>query len=291
MRVLRGAKNVSSRIALRNELALGQRGLSARFRGSPPSTLKAGELLVAPVRSSSGIYHLQTGWACQFRDLPDGRRAIVDIYLPGDVIGLDAVMLTQPRDEVWALTSITVELIVGEQALVDLMAWRPTALYIAWLLGLRQRRADRRLTTLLCLDARERLATMVLDFYTRSRRRKLTTSSIFYLPLTQIQIANYLGLSVVHANRVLRSLSDERIVEVEKHCVTILDLERLAKLAQSQGTIGSTGGTGEVYVREIPPQEINLLNLPRYSQPNYHSRSSPTHSLSPQRKIATQPLE
>jgi hypothetical protein len=38
---------------------------------------------------------------------------------------------------------------------------------------------------------------------------------------------------VVHVNRVLRSLRDERIVNLERHCVTILDLDRLTSLAQN----------------------------------------------------------
>ena len=242
---------MSSRVVLRNELTVGRHGLSASFRRSRPYTLRAGEALAAPVWSSRVIYHLVTGWVCQYRNLPDGRRAIADVYLPGDVIGLDAALLPRPRDEIAALTSVSVEFIAREAALVELMASRPTALYIAWLLSQRQRRADHRLTAISCLDARGRLAAMVLDFYTRSCRRKLPTGTTFILPLTQIQIANYLGLSVVCVNRVLRSLSDERIFQLEKQCATILDLDRLTSLAQNEITECPTSGTGEWYTREI----------------------------------------
>jgi CRP-like cAMP-binding protein len=54
---------------------------------------------------------------------------------------------------------------------------------------------------------------MMLDFYTRLRRRKLITGSMYNLPLTQVQIGHYLGLTMVHINRVLRSLRDKRIVD------------------------------------------------------------------------------
>jgi CRP-like cAMP-binding protein len=158
-------------------------------------------------------------------------RAIVDIYLLGDVIGLDAILQARPSAEVLTLTSVAIEVIHAEDALVDLMASQPTALYIAWLLGQRQQRTDRLLAAIQCLDARGRLATMVLDFYRRLRRRKLITGSTYNLPLTQLQIGSYLGLTVVHVNRVLRSLRDERIVQLEKQCVSILDLERLMSLA------------------------------------------------------------
>jgi CRP-like cAMP-binding protein len=134
-------------VGLNADLALGRRQLSARFHSAPPYTFGAGEMLVTAGRPSDVIHHLQGGWARQFRDLPDGRRAIVDIYLPGDVIGLDAALRIRPmeEEEVMTLTSLTIET--------------------------RQRRADRFLAAISCLDARERLAMMVLDFYTSLSRR------------------------------------------------------------------------------------------------------------------------
>jgi CRP/FNR family transcriptional regulator len=224
---------LNDRVSLHENLVLGRRKLSEWFHRSPPRNLTAGELLVAAAPSSEVIFQLQAGWACQFRDFSDGSRAIVDIYLLGDVIGMDAVLRTRPLEEAMALTSITLATIDGEDALTDLTACRHMALYIAWLLGQRQRRADRLLAAISCLDARGRLATMLFDFYTRLRGRRLITGLIYNLPLTQIQIGSYLGLTVAHVNRMLRSLRDERIVNLEKHSVMILDLERLTRLAQN----------------------------------------------------------
>lgn len=233
-------------MALYDELALGRRELSAIFRSSPPRTLKAGgELLVTSAGSSYGIYHLRAGWACQFRDLADGRRAIVDVYLAGDVIGLDTVLGTRPLEKILTLTALTIEAIPAEDALMKLMADPPTALYIAWLLGQRQRRTDRLRAAISCLDARGRLAMMLLDLYKRLRRLGLISGSIYNLPLTQIQIGQYLGLTVMHISRVLRALRDEQIVNLEKHCVTILDLKRLAILARYGGIRSSSGSGGE----------------------------------------------
>ena len=202
---------------------------------------KAGELL-----SGSEICYLQTGWACQLRNLSNRRPAIVDVFLPGDMIGVDIALHTRPQEELVTLTAVTLRAITAEgDALIDLMAYRPAALYIAWLLGQRQQRADRLLAAISYLDAPGRVAMMVLDFYTRLRRRKLITGSTYNLPLTQAQIGHYLGLTVVHINRVLRSLREAGIVNLEKHCVTILDLQRLTDLAEDGGTvISSSAGVG-----------------------------------------------
>lgn len=223
---------------LHDRLAVGRQKLKKVLSISPPRTVKAGELLRG-AGTSNGIYRLQAGWASQFYDLANGRRVILDIYLPGDVIGLDSSVNARPLGEVLTLTAATIETIPAEDALVELISDRSIALCIAFLFGLRQRRSDRLLAANSGLDARGRVAMMLLDLYTRLQRRKLISGSTYNLPLSQVQIGNYLGLTAVHINRVLRSLRSERIVDLEKHCVTVLDLERLVLLARKGGTASS----------------------------------------------------
>jgi CRP-like cAMP-binding protein len=233
--VSRGVDDLNIPDQLHDQLALGRTKLRAAFANAPLCTLKTSELLTG-AGSSGGIYRFRTGWACQFRDLANGRRAILDVYLPGDVIGFDVGGHTRPLEEILTLTAVTIETVPADEALSELMAHLPTALYIAFLLGQRQRRTDRLLAAISCLDARGRVAMMLLEFYARLRRRKLISGSTYNLPLTQVQIGNYLGLTVVHVNRVLQALRCERVVALEKHCVTILDLKRLGTLARNGGT-------------------------------------------------------
>ena len=231
----------NDRMGLRDQLQIGQRELSTRFRNSPPRTIGAGKLLTAGIRSKAAICHLVAGWACQSRELSDGHQAILDIYLPGDVIGLDSVLRTRALNNVLTLTSIAVEAIDAEDAILDLMTCRSTALYIAWLLGQRQRRADRLLAAISSLDARRRLAAMLFDFYERLSRRGLVTGSTYNLPMKQTHIAAYLGLTVAHVNRVIRSLREERIANIEKHTVTIFEVEALKRLARDGRIAAATG--------------------------------------------------
>jgi len=228
----------SSNIVLRDELILGRRELAARFRASPSYTAGAKERLKC-IRSSNTIYHLVAGWACRVRDFPDGHHAIVDVYLPGDVIGLEGMLFPRSLADVVTLTSVATEVIDTEGGLADLISCRCTALYVAWLLARRQRRSDRFLAAISSLDARGRLATMVLDFYKRLQRQGLITGSTYNLPLTQTQIGAYLGMTVAHVNRVLGAFRDEQIANLERHSVTILDLHSLARLAQTTATARS----------------------------------------------------
>jgi CRP/FNR family transcriptional regulator len=246
-----------------DELALGRTKLTTAFRTSPLCTLKPSELLAAPAGYRSAIFRLRAGWVCQFRALSNGAAVIIDVYLPGDVIGLDTVLRAQRLDGVLTLTSVTVELIPAEVRLLDLMADRSIALYIFWLLGQRQRRADRRLAANR-LEAQARLAMMVLDFYTRLRRKGLITAPTYNLPLTQTQIGDHLGLSAVHVNRVLRSLRDDRVVTLEKNCVTILDVERLKRLAHEEEVVNSALTSASAAVENITSDPLSR-RMPQFA--------------------------
>ena len=229
------------RLGLRDQLQTGRRELITRFRKSPPQTIGAGKLLAAGIKSRAAICHLVAGWACQSRAFSDGHQAILDIYLPGDVIGLDSLLRTRGLNNVLTLTSIAIEAIDAEDEMLDLMTCRSTVLYIAWLSGQRQQRAERLLGAISSLDARGRLAAMVLDFFERLTRRGLVTSTTYNLPLNQAQIGAYLGLTVAHVNRVIRSLREERIANIEKHTVTIFEVEALKRLARDGRIAAATG--------------------------------------------------
>ena len=93
-------------------------------------------------------------------------------------------------------------------------------------------RSDRLAASIGRLDAHARLCVLLLDIHDRLRHRGLISHATFNLPLTQEQIADHLGLTLVHVNRTLRRLRKEKIVLVDRQVVIIQDMERLRELAQ-----------------------------------------------------------
>jgi DNA-binding transcriptional regulator LsrR (DeoR family) len=89
---------------------------------------------------------------------------------------------------------------------------------------------------------------MVFDIYERLRRNGLNSGLTFNLPLTQEQIADHLGLTLVHVNRTLRRLREERIVLIERQTVIILDLDRLRERAEGLPHVAELPGS-----RDPPP--------------------------------------
>ena len=90
------------------------------------------------------------------------------------------------------------------------------------------------------LDAKSRLAAFLLGIHDRLRRRGLTDQLSFNLPLTQEQIADHLGLTLVHLNRTLRRMREERLVNVDRQAVIIRDLEGLRALVRGLPQLADT---------------------------------------------------
>ena len=203
------------------------RDLAAAFAASPPRVLKAGAGL--DDGPSRAIHRLRRGWACRLYDWPDARRAIVAVYLPGDMIGLAAAFSGGPAELAVAATPVTVETVEA----VSVLSQPQAAGCLARLLGEQLRRIDRLAAAIARLDARRRVALLLLDFCARLGDGTTAVLS-YHLPLTQAQIGDHLGLTLVHVNRVLRSLRDERIVDLNRHVVVIRDLKRLRALVEGQ---------------------------------------------------------
>jgi CRP/FNR family transcriptional regulator len=230
--------------ALGEALLRGKQELLGTFGDAASISLRAGGAFPTAAVGHYCVYRLRSGWACQYAELPEDRRVMIDIYLPGDFIGLDAAFKTRPLANVLALTSIEVQAADARTLLSDAIASPSTMLFVAWLLGRRQRRADRLLAAISGCDARGRLAMMVLDLYNRLRTRKLITTATFQLPLTQQHIGEYLGLTEVHVNRVLKALRTEQIARLERHSLTILDMRRLVLLSRKREVRNITSGVG-----------------------------------------------
>lgn len=232
----------------------GRRLIDAAFGREMPQRIAAGGRVFAPHAASGLACRLGGGWACRAVGWPDGRRAIIDIYLPGDIVGLEAALLGRSPEGVMAVTALGVQAI-DAVTLAELMAQPPCAAALFWLMAEQQRRSDQLAAALARRDAHERLALMLVGLYDRLSQRGLIGGASYALPLTQQQIGDHLGLTLVHVNRVLRSLREKRIVSIDRHVVTIRDLDRLRQLAAS-GKVGRTLPVERLRV----PRELRALD-------------------------------
>jgi CRP-like cAMP-binding protein len=104
------------------------------------------------------------------------------------------------------------------------MLWRETlidaAIFREWIVNVGQR------------PATSRLAHTVVELRRRLAVTGRAAGDTFEMPLTQEQIGEALGITPVHANRVIKQLREERIIDISRGRVVVLDEAKLAELAQ-----------------------------------------------------------
>lgn len=191
-------------------------------------TLDAGERLVMDGDPMDRTAVVLDGWAFRFKDFADGRRQILNFLLPGDMVGLFALMFGTARCSVEALTPLEVASFPSAQ-LVPVFQNRPRlALAMSWLAGQDERLLHEQITRVGSRAATERMAHLFIELYLRLLRVGVEDAAARRLPLTQVMLAETLGMSHVHANRCFRELVRAGAAEARDGHVWLLDPDFLA---------------------------------------------------------------
>lgn len=175
------------------------------------------------------VYVVLSGWACRYKELKDGRRQIISLILPGDLCDHTMIFTTEVDHSVGAITSTMltqsprecVQSIVRERPQVTQALWRETLFSMAaqdeWIVNLGRR------------DAHERIAHFFCEIFVRQRMAGLTRDNTCQMPLTQAELADAMGLSVVHVNRILQDLRSAELIDLKGKNLTIPDFGTLAQ--------------------------------------------------------------
>src|SRR5690348_1897136 len=214
---------------LRDLLIRGEAILRQAMRPADPR--REGEVLVSTGKESSRAYLLESGWVARTRTTENGRRQIIMVFLPGDLMGLKSMLLEQQPDTIECLTNARVRTINHEQLRELVAQHHAVSLRVMFQLAEDERRLHNWVTALGKGNADERIATLLLDLRGRLFQAGLANGDGFPMPLTQQEIADHLGLTLVHVNRVLRRLREAGIVSVQHGLVSIEHIVRLSQIA------------------------------------------------------------
>jgi CRP-like cAMP-binding protein len=191
----------------------------------------AGEILRNPAGCSQRQLIIVSGWACEVRIAPDGRREIFSFVLPGDAVNLDAVSDVGQR----ALLVLThVEAVDVATVLPEEAASRAeTQQIIEDAIQERGCRVFDQMVRLGRANAKQRVLNLLVEFHGRLSGVGLARKDTFRLPLTQEVFAEALGLSLVHVIRTLEQLRSEGHIVMCRGEITILRPRRLAETPSS----------------------------------------------------------
>jgi CRP-like cAMP-binding protein len=169
------------------------------------------------------------GWACRYKQLVDGRRQVISFLLPGDLCDPHVFVLREMDHSIGTLTNVilaeiprsTILAVTGNHPRITQALWWEmlvtTAIQREWTVNLGQRTAAERLSHLLC------------ELFYRLRSVGRTEGQTCELPVTQLDIADAMGLSNVHVNRTLQELRATGLIVLKGRHLTIPGLKALAE--------------------------------------------------------------
>jgi CRP-like cAMP-binding protein len=194
-------------------------------------TLDAGQDIIHQGEPAQSAYILASGWACSYKLLPNGTRQIVDFQIPGDFIGLRSILLRAADHNVEAITGVEVSEVLMKE-LVDAFTETPRlASAVLWAASRDEAMVVEHLVDLGRRDAIERTAHFLLELGSRMMLAGLGSTKGYPCPLSQDLLADALGLTSVHVNRVLRQLREDGLLTFRGGKVSFDDFERLVELA------------------------------------------------------------
>ena len=171
------------------------------------------------------------GWICRYKILPNGARQIMAFLMPGDACDLHIKLLVEMDHGIQAISPARVATVTRDQ-MQTMMHEHPNiarAMYTAQLVDEGIMRAW--IVSMGRRSSIERVAHLICELYLRARSIGLTHDGHFALPLSQLVLADALGMTAVHINRVLKELRLSGAMALSRGSVAILDTAKLVQIA------------------------------------------------------------
>ncbi len=198
---------------------------------SQPQALGPRQDLIREGDRPGPVFVVLEGWAMRYKVLPNGSRQILAFLMPGDACDLNIGMLAEMDHSMQTVTHASVARIEAEaiEAMMDAHPDLARAMYVsqlvdegtlrAWIVSLGRR------------NSAERMAHLLLELYMRGIRTGVASHDEMELPLSQVVLADALGMTPVHVNRVLRDLRQSGAVEVRRKMLRIHDPAALIRIS------------------------------------------------------------
>jgi CRP-like cAMP-binding protein len=193
------------------------------------------DIVVQGTRPNRSTLMLE-GISARYKILEDGSRQITALHVAGDFVDLHAFLLKTMDHGIVAMSPCRVAFAEHEdlKTVTETMPhltrllWLDTlvdgAIHREWIVAMGRR------------SKKSHLAHLICELYIRLKSVELVDGARFRLPLSQGEMADALGLSVVHLNKTLQLLRKEGAVRWESRLVEILDWERLTHIAEFDQT-------------------------------------------------------
>ncbi|MGV8984724.1 MAG: Crp/Fnr family transcriptional regulator [Cypionkella sp.] len=197
-------------------------------------TVSAGTTLLMEGSNSPQIYTVLSGVGIRYKTLEDGQRQVINFLFPGDFIGLQAGFMGEMKHSVDS-SSPMVLCVFNRADLWNMFKAHPSRAYdLTWIAAVEEHFLGETLAALGQLTAGQRVAWALLRIHHRLRAVGLEKAGVVPLAFRQKDLADALGLSLVHTNKTLMHL---RKMGLARWSDGELDIQDRVKLATFAGSV------------------------------------------------------
>jgi len=197
---------------------------------------KSGELTVEPGTpillegsNTPQLYTALSGMGIRDKTLENGKRQVINFVFPGDFIGLQAGIMGEMGHSVEARTHMRL-CVFNRSEFYNFFKTHPERAFdITWLAAIEEHFMGEVLATIGQRTASQAICWALLKIFERGRALGMVTHNQMPLPYTQRDLADALGLSLVHTNKKLAALRERQLLSWSDGVLQINNLETLAK--------------------------------------------------------------
>ncbi|SEH30958.1 Crp/Fnr family transcriptional regulator [Rhizobium sp. NFR12] len=187
--------------------------------------------LVKEGTSTDVVHVILEGYAIRHKVVGNGTRQIFSYLVPGDICDLHVALLAEMDHTVSTLSDCMVAQI-RRPSILDIVAERPALTRALWWTMLVDEAVLREwVTNLGARRAELRIAHLFCEIHARLQAVGLVDDDVFTLPITQQELGDTVGLSLVHVSRSLKLLRDRGLASFQNHRIEIPDIRRMREFA------------------------------------------------------------
>lgn len=195
----------------------------AKFR-----QFKRGEMIYLPSDAGDSVLLVVTGRVKIYHITSEGKQSVLGLVDPGEVFGELAAIDDSPREEFAEAMLASSVILVPHTEMQQLVEEHPgVSVGITKLLGLRRRRIERRLKSLLFKSNKDRLIHLLLEL-TEKYGRQTVEGVLLTIKLAHQDLASIIGSTRETVTVLLGELQDEGKIDINKRQITLKNIEKLA---------------------------------------------------------------
>jgi CRP-like cAMP-binding protein len=192
----------------------------------------AGQDVVRDGERPRNCHLLMSGTVCRYKALDGGRRQILSLQFPGDILDAQSFLLGAMDHSISALTRCRIG-VIPHTTMVEITEGYPRLGRAIWTDMLVDAAALRQwIANIGHRNAHGRIAHLICEIYVRSEAVGLAEDRQVEWPMTQGDLADAVGISPVHVNRTLQQLRSEGLIALKSKTLHILDFEGLKRAGE-----------------------------------------------------------